>query len=641
MKKFLTLLLALALISTGVYAYELPHAFWEINRRYTEASDSGDLWGVINSGIETLNLLANEPENEQVLQVKASRLEKIAKSYETLGDFRTSAEYFGKYAVYAEKLGWDDAVKISKSKTMQYSDDIRIFKDSISPVSTYNARLEHDKGVLFGLPSDSPVKNNVQNRSMIILYHEFGDTSDSGWLELILKEAQQNGQALVFAWNIPGQGSQVPSVPYQKDYIISTLRLIEKYNSVPVYIRFGAEVNIWDNRADPAQFIQAFRTVANLARQHTSNTAMVWSMNVVSSWDIDMNDYYPGDEYVDWVGVSLYMQKYFLGRNNWAENEKFNEVVFFSGRNADPVKMLDEVVTKYGGRKPIMITESGSSHFVRTVNEHHSLWAQHHLSMLYNYVPMVYPQIKLIAHFDKVIPHEINDYALSTNSDMLTLYKNLVTLPHFIQNGKEDNSVAYTSLNYDYAKVSTTDDIYTYVHTYATENPTKVCYYIDGQWVGAATQMPYKFTGMSSVSEGNHVLTVAVEKDGCVVAEKSFNISVTNDISIIIGGKKIKTDTHPTIVGGRTLVPVRVVANGLGADVQWNAKTRTVTITRGSEHLTLTIDNTIMTKNGKNIELDTAPAIINNRTMVPIRAISEALNAYVNWDGATRSVVIN
>ena len=126
-------------------------------------------------------------------------------------------------------------------------------------------------------------------------------------------------------------------------------------------------MNIWGTRADPEGFKAAFRHVANLSRQYTTNTAMVWSINKVSSWDIEMNDYYPGDEYVDWVGVSCYSGKYFLGRNDWPEKEKFNEVVFQTGDNADPVRGMREVITKYGGRKPIMLAESGASHTIQSL----------------------------------------------------------------------------------------------------------------------------------------------------------------------------------------------------------------------------------------------------------------------------------
>ncbi len=638
MKKILLLVLSLAFLGINVSAYELPKTFWKTNGRYVAALESGDLWGIIENGMQTLDLLANEPENEQVLQVKGSRLEQIAIAYEKLGEYNTSADYFERYAVYAEKLGWDDAVKICKAKVLQYRNDVRVFTETTTPVFSNHGKLEPDKGVMFGITSDSPEENKAPGESMILLYLEFGNRNFD-WAEKVFNDAERKGQAIELAWNVPGEGNMIGEVPYQTDHIISVLKLIESHNTVPVYIRFGAEVNIWNVRANPQEYIAAFRTVAELARQYTTNTAMVWSVNTVSAWDIEMNDFYPGDEYVDWVGVSLYMQKYFLGRNDWPENEKFNEVVFLSGRNADPVKALNEVMEKYGDRKPIMISESGASHYIRSVDEYDTPWAKIHLKKLYDYVPMVYPQVKLIAYFDKVITAENNDYAFSTNEEMARLYKELVSHPQFIHSGKEENVIAFEEIRGDYQHVPAKNEICTYVHIYGDEEP-KVCYYIDDVWAGASTELPYRFRGLADVSEGNHTLKVAVEFGGLVVAEKILNITVTRDISIVINGKSVATDTAPVVENGRTLVPVRVVANGLGAEVEWVAETREIIIRKQGDVLTMQIDNPQMVKNGNVIALDAPPKIINSRTMVPLRAVGEALNAVVEWDGGSRTVYI-
>ena len=69
---------------------------------------------------------------------------------------------------------------------------------------------------------------------------------------------------------------------------------------------------------------------------------MVWSPNQVSNWDIDIDDYYPGDEYVDWVGISLYAQKYFYGTNS-----EDGELFFRTGKNSDPVIAVKDIVEKY------------------------------------------------------------------------------------------------------------------------------------------------------------------------------------------------------------------------------------------------------------------------------------------------------
>lgn len=636
MKKFIAILFSTLLFGINAFAYQLPNAFWKVNDEYVAALNSKNYYGIIGNGTKILDLLVSEPENQQVLEIKGSRAEQVGLAYETLGDYTQAAKYFSLCNEYAKKLDWKDVQKVSSKKVLHYENDVRIFKESQAPVLSYNAKLEPKMGVLYGLTSDSQSKDGVLGRSCILVYQAFGD-NETSWLEKTLQEAKNNGQAVNLAWNVQGEGAQIGTVASQQGHIINVLKLIEKYNSVPVYIRFASEMNVWGNLADPGQYKEAFRTVSRLAKQYTTNTAMVWSVNEVSGWNTEMNDYYPGDEYVDWVGTSLYLKKYFQGRNDVS---KIDEVVFNTGKNADPVKALDEVITKYGNRKPIMISESGASHTIRTLGETDIAWAKLYLSKLYHYVPMVYPQVKMICHFDKVIPSEHSDYALSSNYDLLSKYKSLVTAPHFIQKGKKDEASAYTQLGYDYINVLSTDSLYTYAHTYNYENPT-VSYYIDGALVSTLYELPYKFTGLESVSEGNHNLTVKVEANGQVVAEKSVMISVSREISILINGQKVKSDTSPVIVGGRTLVPIRVVANGLGADVEWVASSREVIIKRGDDTLKLQIDNPVMTKNGEAKALDVAPSILNGRTMVPIRAVGEAFDAKVDWDGVKRNVIIN
>lgn len=636
MKKFISILFCCFLFGINGFAYQLPNAFWKPNDEYVASLNSSNYYGIIESGNKILDILAGEPENQQVLEIKGSRTEQIGLAYEALGDYISSAKYFSLCNEYAKKLNWAEVEKVSAKKVLNYNNDVRIFKESLSPVLSYNEKLEVDKGVLYGVTSDSQSKDSVPESSVILLYHTFGDNNTS-WMEKILQEAANNGQAVNFAWNVQGEGREIPTVVSNQSHIINVLKLIEKYNSVPVYIRFASEMNVWSDMADPLQYKEAFKTVSRLAKQYTTNTAIVWSVNEVSGWNTEMNDYYPGDEYVDWVGVSLYIKKYFQGRNDVS---RIDEVIFNTGKNADPVKALDEVITKYGNRKPIMISESGVSHTIRTLGETDSSWAKLYLSKLYQYVPLVYPQVKMICYFDNVIPSEHSDYALSSNYELLSKFKTLVTAPHFIQKSKKDEQIAYKELSYDYINVSSSDALYTYAHIYNYENP-QVSYYIDGEYKSTVYELPYKFTGLENVSEGNHNLTVKVEANGQILEEKSVMISVSKEISITINGKKIATDTAPVIVGGRTLVPIRVVANGLGADVEWVPSKREVIITKGADILKLQIDNTTMTKNGEAKVLDVAPSILNGRTMVPIRAVGESFQAQVSWDGVKRNVIIN
>ncbi|WNC16917.1 copper amine oxidase N-terminal domain-containing protein [Brevibacillus brevis] len=100
-------------------------------------------------------------------------------------------------------------------------------------------------------------------------------------------------------------------------------------------------------------------------------------------------------------------------------------------------------------------------------------------------------------------------------------------------------------------------------------------------------------------------------------------------------------DQKPVIRDSRTLVPIRPIAESLGFDVDWNEQTRTVTINKGTNNVRLVVTQKIAKKNGQTINLDVPAQIINQRTMVPVRFIAEALSYGVNWDQATQTVKIS
>ena len=117
--------------------------------------------------------------------------------------------------------------------------------------------------------------------------------------------------------------------------------------------------------------------------------------------------------------------------------------------------------------------------------------------------------------------------------------------------------------------------------------------------------------------------------------------AVASDITVTIDGEKIVFDTPPTIINGRTLVPMRKIFETLGMEVIWNSETRSVIAENEENKIQLQIDNYEMTSNGEKIALDVAPTIINERTLVPVRAVSSASGCTVDWDGDTRTVIIN
>lgn len=115
----------------------------------------------------------------------------------------------------------------------------------------------------------------------------------------------------------------------------------------------------------------------------------------------------------------------------------------------------------------------------------------------------------------------------------------------------------------------------------------------------------------------------------------------TPNIKVTYNEKAIQfPDQKPVILNQRTLVPIRPIAEGLGFKVSWNEKTRTVGITKEKNSVSLVISQKIAKRNGETITLDVPAQIINQRTVVPVRFIAEALNYKVDWDQATQTVKV-
>ncbi len=116
---------------------------------------------------------------------------------------------------------------------------------------------------------------------------------------------------------------------------------------------------------------------------------------------------------------------------------------------------------------------------------------------------------------------------------------------------------------------------------------------------------------------------------------------VINSTEATINGTASTLLSAPVIVDGRTLVPVRFISEALGAKVDWDGDTRTVTIELDGKTMKLVIDSTDADVAGANVALDVPAQIINDSTMVPIRFISENFGAKVDWDGDTQTVTVS
>ncbi|WP_314004162.1 beta-propeller domain-containing protein, partial [uncultured Paenibacillus sp.] len=116
------------------------------------------------------------------------------------------------------------------------------------------------------------------------------------------------------------------------------------------------------------------------------------------------------------------------------------------------------------------------------------------------------------------------------------------------------------------------------------------------------------------------------------------------NIRIWIGGETLSSPTPPMLVKGAAMVPLRQVAEALGAQVAWSKdrnNRQTVTVTRGGRSAAMTVGSSTLRTAGRTVKLIAGPVMKDGVTMVPLRAVSESLGSAVAWDGLNRIVRID
>lgn len=117
-------------------------------------------------------------------------------------------------------------------------------------------------------------------------------------------------------------------------------------------------------------------------------------------------------------------------------------------------------------------------------------------------------------------------------------------------------------------------------------------------------------------------------------------VNAEDAVKVLLDGQELIFDVPPQLIDNRTMVPMRKIFEAMGASVEWNGNTQTVTATKDDIMVIMQIDNKEINVNGESITFDVAPQLVDSRTLVPARAVAESLKAKVDWDGETRTVII-
>ena len=122
--------------------------------------------------------------------------------------------------------------------------------------------------------------------------------------------------------------------------------------------------------------------------------------------------------------------------------------------------------------------------------------------------------------------------------------------------------------------------------------------------------------------------------------DKEKIIANIQRIELLLDEETLSLDVFPEVKNERTMVPIRAVAEALGADVEWGQDTQQIVMTRAGVTVTTTLNSTIATIDDKTVEMDVAPYANNGRTLIPVRYMAEFFGQKVDWDGRMRQVLI-
>lgn len=505
----------------------------------------------------------------------------------------------------------------------------------------YGARLEPKSGAYLGM-----IAENSQEFSPLGAYLTYiDDMNQSDFYYPANSIIRESNAAVMVGWTI----HSLDNVNY--DQIRSVLNTLDSYNK-PMYIRFANEMNVSQLGDDPERYISVFRNVANMIHEYP-NFAVVWSPNDMGALDRPFEYFYPGDEYVDWIGVSCYSIRYFQGNKN---TEYKNTVYFMTGDYAwatNRVKPILDFMARNNINKPVMISEGG----VATNNSHGDYldeWAAPRLNNMLWYLVMKYPQIKMINYFNTHRAGEIERFDISGRGYAIDIFNRAAESGAYIKGVGEEAEFAFSTAMNGGTLVAENGVVPLYTLAYIPDNPSiSVNYYIDGNWYHSASQIPYTCNmDISQIADGKHSLKISalgyekaydLYKAGQAIrfgAELNVSAELRPEITVMLNGNKIDFDVKPVVKDDRVLVPLRKIFEALDADVEWIDETQTVIAERGGIKIVVQIGNNVMTVNGEKTVIDVPAQLADGRTLVPVRAVSQAFKCNVDWNGDSQTVII-
>ena len=513
-KRIIAFLLTLGIIAsfaTALADTELPDGWWPVWSAYQESLKGDNADDILAKGDAVIDFYSRFPMNtdiaNQLYMVYYYRLQNLI--FENRGLFDkaiTNTQRLRDICRWYNNNGgnYDDMLVRCNDHLRLLEPQTGVYAVSYTQNNTYNSTIAAPSGTYYGT-----VAEGAYGDGSICSFYIDIENENAGQYDWLISDKTDGKRVIQINLNFKGEGNTaraLPSGAYDSS-LRTTFEYLAKLEN-PVIVRIGAEMDVWTVSATPAEFIAAYNYVGRMARSIAPNVELVWSPNHSSAWNVDIEDYYPDNSLVDWVGLSLYCNWKSTGSElYWIEH-------VHAERFADPIVNAENVISvARAHNKPVAITEGGTAK--NNNNGQGETYAAKLVAKEFSTLTMVYPEVKSIIYFDKDING--NDYRL-TGSVLTAANEAVASNPTLIAPSSA-SAGTYIPLERFSEAVSGYVVLGAAGRTYNNMD-MKAAYILDGKTEAALSGSPNQYRlNVSSLGAGKHKLEVVLD-DGKGYTEK-------------------------------------------------------------------------------------------------------------------------
>ena len=541
----------LACLCAPASAFARASAGRELQSAWEEAENARDPDQIVAVAQRSYDLLLQAELNGDICRELEPRCAKASWCCEIKGDLEGAAVWLERQRTFA---AWLEEHEGGNRETLQNIDARLEYLDAAAAPVIYALTNEEESpfavGPRRGTWQGSCLGGSQTGESAVLAYVGFQDGySVEYWLNSYKSQpafAQAAGQGGVvqLAWDCSPEntaGVDLILDPTSNSYITEGVRAMATLNAT-VLLRVGAGVNSWEE-CDSAKYVQAFQKIAREARKY-SNIQMVFSLSDVSRREMEFEKFYPGDQYVDWIGVSTFHNSNYTFRNGRVpsyalERTDYQDDAYYGMGlyDSDPLVVLRPLARfAQSHGKPVVISECGFSYRNNSTGADQTGYAVEQLTKFYSYVNMVFPQVKAVFYFDHTDPEGMYPYALEDSQEAAFAYRAAIVSNAAYLTGQQPPARSWEELNRTSTLLTGSSRLRlaAYVSLPGVTAPI-VSYFVDGSEAYTPSAAPYYFEiDVQTLTPGRHTLWVTARSGQFSSTSRHYTFYVS-DTGLVMG----------------------------------------------------------------------------------------------------------